>query len=242
MPSLILCYHATSESWSSDLSVRASILGEQVRRLLARGYVATGFTDAVLTPGPRRLAITFDDAFVSVYDHAAPVLAELGVPATVFAPTDYVDTVRPLAWPGTEQWLQGPDAGELTPMRWDQLGELADRGWEIGSHTRSHPRLTTLGASALTDELSGSRIVCEERLGRPCTSIAYPYGDVDERVAAAASAAGYRAGANLASTLAPNGALQAPRIGIYPADLGWRYRLKVSRPLRALRASSLWPG
>ena len=39
------------------------------------------------------------------------------------------------------QWLDSPHAGELTPMSWDELGELSELGWELGSHTRTHPRL-----------------------------------------------------------------------------------------------------
>ena len=30
-------------------------------------------------------------------------------------------------------------------MSWDQLGGLAEAGWEIGSHTRTHPHLTQVG-------------------------------------------------------------------------------------------------
>ena len=84
-------------------------------------------------------------------------------------------------------------------MTWDRARRSSqDAGWEVGSHTRSHPRLSQVEDDAeLADELEGSRRVCEERLGRPCQSIAYPYGDHDERVVAAAGRAGYRYGLTL---------------------------------------------
>ena len=128
-------------------------------------------------------------------------------------------------------------------MTWDQLGELERSGWEVGSHTRSHPRLSQVADDAeLADELEGSKRVCEERLGHPCDSIAYPYGDHDERVVEAAGRAGYRYGLTLPARLHAERELAWPRVGVYHVDSGRRFRLKVSPGLRALRASRLWPG
>lgn len=86
----------------------------------------------------------------------------------------------------------------MLPLSWDELRELQAAGWEIGSHTCSHPHLTTLADGDLRYELVTARKVCEHELGEECLSIAYPYGDDDERVIAAAAAAGYRTGAALA--------------------------------------------
>jgi peptidoglycan/xylan/chitin deacetylase (PgdA/CDA1 family) len=238
---IVLCYHAVSPRWDADLSVTPETLDRQVGHLLKRGWRATTFTDAALgaARGPS-LAITFDDAFASVARFAVPILARHGVPATVFAPTDFMDGGAQLAWPGTDHWRASPFADELTAMDWDGLRALAAAGWEIGSHTCTHPRLTSLDDAALARELTASRERCAQELGRPCRSIAYPYGDVDARVAAAAAAAGYEAGAKLAADLREEGPLRFPRIGIYHPD-GWpRFRLKVARPLRALRRSAAW--
>src|SRR3954465_12555075 len=119
------------------------------------------------------------------------MLDAAGYPATVYAPTAYLDTPeRPLSWNGIEQGQGGPHERELLPMSWDQLRELADAGWEIGAHTRTHPHLTEVGDEELRVELGESKATVEERLGRPCPTLAYPYGDYDERVVAAAGAAG----------------------------------------------------
>jgi peptidoglycan/xylan/chitin deacetylase (PgdA/CDA1 family) len=237
---MVLCYHAVSPRWDADISVTPEHLERQVRFLLARGWRATTFTDAVLGRARgRSLAITFDDAFASVARYAVPILARHRVPATVFAPTDFMDGGAALAWPGTDHWRASPFAGELAAMDWAGLRALADAGWEIGSHTCSHPRLTTLDDEALSQELTESRERCAQELGRPCRSIAYPYGDLDARVAAAAAAAGYEAGAKLARDLRDEGPLRFPRIGIYHPD-GWpRFRLKVAGPVRRLRRSAL---
>jgi peptidoglycan/xylan/chitin deacetylase (PgdA/CDA1 family) len=239
---LVLCYHALSPGWDADLSVTPEAFDRQIGYLLHRGWRGTTFTEAVLHRGPGRvLAVTFDDAFASVKRYAAPILARYGVPGTVFAPTSFMDSGADLEWPGVSHWKQSAFAGELAAMDWADLRELAQAGWEIGSHTCTHPYLTALGDDALSEELVRSRERCAQELGRPCRSIAYPYGDVDGRVAAAAAAAGYLAGAKLAADLREEGALRFPRVGVYHPD-GWRrFRLKVAGPARRLRATSLSP-
>jgi peptidoglycan/xylan/chitin deacetylase (PgdA/CDA1 family) len=179
--------------------------------------------------------VTFDDAFASVIELALPVLAALGIPGTVFAPTAFMSSRQPMSWPGIERWANTSDAHELTSMCWDDLGVLADHGWEIGSHTRTHPRLTELDDERLVAELAGSRSEFSEELGRECTAIAYPYGDVDDRVALRARQTGYRAGGALGRSLRRSDPHREPRIGIYNIDSGWRFRLKMAAPSRRMR-------
>jgi peptidoglycan/xylan/chitin deacetylase (PgdA/CDA1 family) len=237
---LVLCYHAVSPSWEATLSVTPDDLERQVGFLLSRGWRATTFSEAALNPtGPRMLAITFDDAFASVYRYAVPILASLGVPGTVFAPTAYIRTGT-LGWAGIERWQNSPSVVELKAMSWDDLGGLAELGWEIGSHTQTHPHLTQLDSESLALELEGSRQDFADQLGRPSEAIAYPYGDVDARVAQRVASAGYRAGAALSSQLKRLGPYRHPRVGIYHEDAWWRFRLKTTRPLREVRASRAW--
>lgn len=240
---VVLCYHALSPDWEADLSLAPEEFERQISHLLRRGWHPSTFGEAVLRPPARRtLAITFDDAFMSVKRYATPFLSARGVRATVFAPTAFMSDRKTLAWPGIDQWRGTESEHELEPMGWSDLLELAGQGWEIGSHTRTHPKLTQLDAAQLEQELAGSRADLNARLDIDCTTIAYPYGDVDERVADAARRAGYTAGAALSSRLAPLGPLRHPRIGIYRADRSWRFGLKAAGPMRWLRASRLWPG
>ncbi len=237
---LVLCYHAVSSSWEAELSVTPDDLERQVAFLLGRGWQAATFCEAALNPSaPRTVAITFDDAFASVRDYAAPILSALGVPATVFAPTMYLATGS-LTWPGIEHWKDAPPAYELNAMSWEDLGGLKELGWEIGSHTRSHPHLTQLDDDTLNDELEGSRSDCARELGCSCQTIAYPYGDVDVRVARKAKQVGYLAGASLSGRLERLGPYRHPRVGVYHKDGRWRFRLKAAPLMRELRASRGW--
>jgi peptidoglycan/xylan/chitin deacetylase (PgdA/CDA1 family) len=118
---------------------------------------------------------------------------------------------------------------------------VAEAGWEIGSHTCSHPRLPSLGDEHLRRELFESRSVVAERLGRPCGTLAYPYGDHDERVVEATRAAGYAAAGTLPGRLPRAQRLAWPRIGIYRGDDQRRFRIKASAAVRRLRGTRLWP-
>jgi peptidoglycan/xylan/chitin deacetylase (PgdA/CDA1 family) len=240
---IVLCYHALSATWDADLSVTPGRFEGQIRLLLERGYRAVRFSDAVRWTGRSRVfAITFDDGYRSVFDTGLPILTRLGVPATLFLPTDYIGTREVMRWPGIDRWCNGPFERELTPVSWDEVRSLAAAGWEIGSHSGSHARLTQLDDAALEDELARSKAACEEQLDGACSSLAYPYGDVDARVVAAAARVGYATAAALPRRLGSRDPLAWPRVGVYRADDNLRLRLKVSPTLRRLRRSGIWNG
>src|SRR3954471_15518776 len=234
---LVLCYHALSSAWPADLSVTPEAFERQLAFLARRGYVGATFEQAVTAPpAPRTVAITFDDAYRSVLELALPIMRRFGMPASVYVPTDWPRRGSPMTWPGIDQWIGGPHEDELRCLTWDELGELAQEGWEVGSHTCSHPHLTQLADEELAAELERSRAACEDGLGRPCDSIAYPYGDVDGRVVAAAGAAGYSYGATLPETRFNRPEpLDWPRLGIFHVDDLRRFRLKVSPLVRRVR-------
>lgn len=239
---LVLCYHAVSERWPAALSTTPERFERQIGWLAGRGYAGVPAREALGSPPTgRTVAITFDDAYRSVLELAKPILDRHGMRASVYVPTDWAGRDEPMSWPGIDQWTGGPHEGELACMGWDELRALADAGWEVGSHTRSHPRLPEVaGDQELSDELEGSRRACEEHLGLPCESIAYPYGAYDERVVEAAARAGYRFGLTLPSGLGDVRPLAHPRVGIYHVDDGLRWRLKASPAVRRLRASRAW--
>ena len=240
---LVLCYHAVSPTWPAPLSITPDAFERQLNLLVRRGYRGATVRDALSNPpADRTVAITFDDAYRSIRELARPILDRVGMTASVYVPTAWPERDAPMSWPGIDHWVGGPHEGELRCMSWDELGELADHGWEVGSHTRSHPRLPALTDAGLDDELAGSRADCESGLGRPCDSLAYPYGAVDERVVAAAERAGYRYGVSLPRSLHEPRPLHWPRVGIYHVDgeARWRWRLKVSPLARRVRALGAW--
>jgi peptidoglycan/xylan/chitin deacetylase (PgdA/CDA1 family) len=126
-------------------------------------------------------------------------------------------------------------------MSWDALGDLAARGIEIGSHTVSHPHLPQLTDAEVRRELVDSKAEIEDELRRPCRFLAYPYGDSDGRVHAAAAKAGYAAAFALRANPWHAEQFALPRVDIYRRDGTPRFALKAApgggASLAALRAA-----
>jgi len=237
---LILCYHAVSPTWSSFLAVEPDRLDHQIRHLLRRGYRAKTLSEAFAEPlDGRTLVVTFDDGYRSILDRGLPVLERLGVPASVFVPTHLTDEGGLFSYM-TEDQMPAQEE-ELRCMSWDEVRRLADAGWEVGSHTCTHPRLPEIDDRRLAEELRRSREVCEEQLQRPCDSIAYPYGSHDGRVIDATAEAGYRLAvtleARLFAPIAGRGPLDLPREGIFRETRRPKFLLNTSRLVRRVRLS-----
>ena len=240
---LVLCYHAVSPDWPIGLAVTPDDLDRQVSWLLERGYTAATFHQAVTKPpAAKTFAVTFDDGWISVLRHGFAVLSALGVPATVFISTSFVDTAdKPLIGPDLIEWQNGSHHHELYPLSWPDLLELSNAGWEVGSHTMTHAWLTRVDDARLKRELCGSKERCEEALGRPCRTIAYPKGDFNARVEQATGDAGYEAAAILPHRFIKPRPLAWPRISIQRGDSDLVFRAKVSRTVRVIRRSPVWP-
>jgi peptidoglycan/xylan/chitin deacetylase (PgdA/CDA1 family) len=89
-------------------------------------------------------------------------------------------------------------------LTWDDVRVMAHAGVEFGSHTVSHPVLSTLSDAELETELRDSKARIEAELGRECYAFAYPNGkatDFGEREKKALGAAGYRCGLALQGQL-----------------------------------------
>jgi peptidoglycan/xylan/chitin deacetylase (PgdA/CDA1 family) len=178
----------------------------QMAGLRRAGYHAITLAAAVSAwrhggPLPRRpVVLTFDDGYLSDYTHAAPVLRRLG-------------------WPGVLNLaLNNLRRGDITVP---EVRRLIEWGWEIDSHTLTHPDLTTLAPAALRHELVGSRKAIQRRLGQPARFFCYPAGRYDATVVAAVRAAGYEAATTEDPGVAGAGRrFTLPRIRVSDADTG----------------------
>ena len=118
-----------------------------------------------------RAIISFDDGDLSGYTIAAPTLERHGLRGEFFIVT---------RWIGTPGFMSA-----------DQLRELVQRGHGVHSHSRTHPRLSSLTTAQIEDELKGSKDDLEAVLGTPVTQFSIPGGDHDARVLEVAKRAGY---------------------------------------------------
>jgi peptidoglycan/xylan/chitin deacetylase (PgdA/CDA1 family) len=152
----------------------------------------------------------------------------------VFACTGFADAEgAPLAVAELADQVEA-HPGELDTMRWDELRALVERGVEVASHTVSHAHLTRITDAELRAELADSKQRLEEELGRPCRFIAYPYGEDDARVHAAAESAGYEAAFSLRGDATGRDRYALPRVDVYRKDTRARFALKASPIVRRL--------
>ncbi len=179
----ILMYHSIDES-GSPISVDPRIFRQHME-FLAKGRprVVPLAEVAAANAANHTVALTFDDAFANFGRLAAPLLSDLALPATVFVVTDHVGGHND--WGGAGSAIAHGDIPSLGLLPWDALASLAQRGVEIGAHTRRHPHLTAIALSARADEIDGCAERIHSELGTRPTSFAYPYGDLDHGVVAA---------------------------------------------------------
>jgi peptidoglycan/xylan/chitin deacetylase (PgdA/CDA1 family) len=239
--SIILLYHRMGLPRPSSLVwgqyVAPALFRAQLGCLAAQGRQGISLERAITGPpqGRNSFALTFDDAYLSVYEHAYPLLIERGLTATLYVVVDSAGKIN----------LWDCQRGDCTEriMTLAQIREMADRGFEIGSHTLSHPHLTKLDDDRLRRELADSKHRLEDLLGREVSSLSYPYGDHDRRVIEATREAGYR---NAVSTLlgtvaAAKSCYEIPRINVRWNAVGPLLKRKIKRAVMKSTAAPCHP-
>jgi peptidoglycan/xylan/chitin deacetylase (PgdA/CDA1 family) len=157
--------------------------------LLARGVKATFFLTGASLHAP---ASFWWERLRRAVDAGIP-LPVAGTPQAAAATLQAMEAAeRDVASDELLQRLGGEPAD--TGLRTDHVRTLADRGFELGFHTREHPALPTLDDAALARAFSVGRQDLEAAAQAPVGVVAYPHGEADVRVARAASEAGYAIG------------------------------------------------
>ena len=176
----IITYHSIDDS-GSVVSTKPSVFRQQMSKLSESGYrtITVGdFTDEVAAgrwPAAKTVILTFDDGFENFLSEAAPVLQEHSFTATVYLVTDRCGHFN--------DWSGNPQELPRSPLlSWTQIRELSAAGFEFGSHTVTHPDLTTLDPDAVEDEISRSKIAIEDEIGKEVKSFAYPFGRMTSAV------------------------------------------------------------
>jgi peptidoglycan/xylan/chitin deacetylase (PgdA/CDA1 family) len=195
---MILCYHTITERVGPDPEDRSAIAVERelfLKQLtfIKRHYNVIALRDYLEARQSRQslarhsVILTFDDGQRNFLTVAAPVLKELGLPATMFLVTDHVDA--------RDQSNLGPHWTPLDDrisLSWPEVRTLqSSQAIEFGSHTCSHPELSQLTGNADRELRESLRTIRENLPDAFPPSLAYPYGSYCESIAAKARLAGY---------------------------------------------------
>ncbi len=188
---------------------------------------------------PKTVIVTFDDGYLDNYKSAAPILAEYRVPATFFVVVDAIGSERIMPWDKHQK-------ARLPWMDWNHVREMHAQGFEIGSHTLTHPDLGELRGSQAWEEIAASRTKLEDALGAPVSLFAYPFGGkkhLTDKNRELVRKAGYRCCCSAYGgfiTLASD-VFNVQRVGVnnwfsHPSDLD--FEIRVGAPWRWLRIAS----
>lgn len=209
----ILCYHKVERRHELGVTrISPRRFARQIERLAASGWRTITLAELSACvrgqrrAGARELAITFDDAYRGLRDHAFPVLEAHGFGATCFVITEYAGRLN--------RWDVAYGGRRFAHLAWRDMRKWQSRGIDFASHTATHPRLTWVDDARLARELATSRAALERAMDVAVTSLSYPFGACSRRERDAAAREGYHLGFTLARRWAGD-ALLAPRTPVY---------------------------
>jgi peptidoglycan/xylan/chitin deacetylase (PgdA/CDA1 family) len=186
---VILGYHGVADCPRQDdermLQLPPAKFRAQMELMLSAGYRFVTVAELARRaaggrPPPGLAAVSFDDAMRNVLTTAFPILAGLGIPATVYVPTGWLGRRSPWIGPG----------GDGAIMTENELRQLAGAGWELGTHTTTHADLSRLDYGACRREIDASCRVLGPIAGERVQTLAYPFGRYGPAAIAAARDAG----------------------------------------------------
>lgn len=182
---VVLQYHHISDATPPSTSTSVSLFQAQLDVISELGIEVVDLHNAtanLLSDKPstnQSIALTFDDAYESVYSTAADILQERALPYTIFVDTKAV--------------------GNHGYMTWEQLQELAERdGVSMANHSAGHGHMARKQGEEkanwkqrITQSLDAAQAKLQERLGTDLPLFAYPYGEFDEALEAEVAERGW---------------------------------------------------
>jgi peptidoglycan/xylan/chitin deacetylase (PgdA/CDA1 family) len=160
---VVLIYHRVGGDGGGEMRLTRDVFREQLALVAGRvGTLDQFVAGRPEAEAPSRVVVTVDDGTADFADEIVPALVDLGVPATVYVATDFVESQRPF-----------PDGGR--PLTWSALADCLATGLvSVGSHTHTHALLDRVTPAEASDELDRSSKLIEDRLGVPARHFAYP--------------------------------------------------------------------
>jgi peptidoglycan/xylan/chitin deacetylase (PgdA/CDA1 family) len=220
----ILYWHRVSEA-RDELAVHPARFRRQLDLVEAAGIPVVDLRElhgAYAHDGSNALALTFDDGYRELLDVALPELERRGWPATVFVVPGVVDGGTRFSWYETQP--HPPVIG------WDEMRAVeASTAVRFEPHTLTHPVLPSLPADEAWAEISRSKEIVEQRLGRAARVFAYPAGYYGAREVELARRAGFdvAVGCEYGANNRPWDAFNLRRMGVdrYDSDAVFAARL-----------------
>ena len=184
-----LLFHSVSDKSPIDQShITPNKFKQFLSYLIKHNYkTLTAYEMAVLSndkidPSESYVSLIFDDGFENFYTNVMPLLEQFNFKVSVFPVASSIGSHT--------SWDIYKPKKHLSK---EQIQKISDAGHEIGSHTLSHPDLVLLSEKEIVHELSESKKILEDIIGKNVTSLSFPFGSWNMRVWNIAKKCGYNA-------------------------------------------------
>lgn len=172
------------EAKLKTLFVAKEQLKRQLKLLKFMGFDFLSLRDLLLNKKVKKgVLLTFDDAYLDFWGKALPIFMELKVRSVIFVPVALVGSYN--------QWDYDRIRIKKPIMNWEHIKELHSLGFEIGSHSLTHPYLSKIDPQKAWEEIYTSKVILEDKLGTEIKAFCYPYGDYSQQVRDMVQRAGY---------------------------------------------------
>ncbi len=166
----ILLYHRFGEDKYPSTSLTINQLDEHIKVITKSEYnvmklenIASALRRGENLPD-KTIAITVDDAFLSVYTTAWPKFKAANLPFTLFVSTDTIDKKYP------------------SMMNWQQIKEMQEAGVTIGNHLSTHESMINLRPEVWKKKIIKAQKRLSDELGYEPKLFAYPYGEANNDI------------------------------------------------------------
>ena len=166
----IFIYHRFGENKYPTTNTTISQFKEHINELIKNNYnvvsieeIIDAFKNKNDLP-EKTIGLTIDDAFLSIYKKAWPILKEKNLPFTIFVSTGSVGTKS------------------KNIMNWSQITEMANSGVTIGHHTKNHFHLVSRDKETIINEIEEANNDFFKNLGFTPNIFAYPYGEYNNEI------------------------------------------------------------
>ena len=182
---VLMQYHHVHPTTPKSTSITPEAFSEHMRTIVDEDYriwplsqLFEAISNQTAIPD-KVLSITFDDAYLDIYENAFPILKQHNLPFTIFVATQLV--------------------GRKGYLTWDQIREMKGFGASIANHTHTHAHLVRMAEgeskadwmSRIRNEIVLAQEIIERELGPTPKQLAYPYGEYNPEVLALVEELGY---------------------------------------------------
>ncbi len=230
-PNRILNYHKVDTKKEVGITVvHPKAFRKQVEYLVRKGYKFVTLSELFFDTDEKTIAITFDDGYLDIYEHAFPILQEFGIPATVFIITSAIG--KPNDWDAN---LLGIKFQHLNDQ---EIKLLIGANWEIGSHGISHDCLLKASDEKFAMDIGKTKEILEKRFDVKVNFFSAPFGKINDRILDACKKYDYLGCCGFYPMKLMNEPVAksfVPRLGVYMGESAISVECKISRDFRILK-------